>query len=142
LLALYGALSLIDENTPRWKSLFKKWKSKFDKAVKILRLRKARFSIDTDTAKKLARFHLQTKRAKGFKKITFVSALRHSANNIPLVEDVTNLKKPKKDKKFLENVEACDLAFSRHVFCVEADFRGYTIIIEGDGTCSYLREIK
>lgn len=133
-LALFNAPAVIQNNLPKWKAIF-------DKMAGLFSRRGLMYCVDSDTAKKLALFYVLNKTSGGYETLEIVSAVRHSWNNFPRYEDVSKAVSAEEKSQFDANVEAVDLARSRHIIFVSVDNIGYSVIIETDGYCSYLASL-
>ena len=135
--AILGTPKVVVDNLPLWKDFF-------DRAVGILQKRSIDFSIDPNTAVELARFYTLNRVGGTHKRIEVANLARQYSNvvfgveaiSLQAIENKTDADDPRS-----QNIEAVKQLQCRYIVGVEVDGRRFTVVIERDGHCSYLRDL-
>lgn len=135
-LAVFSAPKVLKDNLPLWKAYF-------DRVRAFLTARNLKFSVDAECARNLAVFYVLNKTAGGYENVRVASHTLHWTNAAEFAADELRDERADTDEndQFRDHHQAVKLRFCRHVICVQVDYQYFTVIIEKDGSCSYLEKL-
>ncbi|MGR3504916.1 MAG: hypothetical protein ACU0B7_03485 [Paracoccaceae bacterium] len=147
-LTIISAPSTIEENWPRWKSIY-------DAVVEKVVEFHGEYRIDRDTAQVLALHHAVTELGLSSSRLEVHMALRHYYSSVPGYDDLltspsvvmdwpnsAGFDTPEFSQGVRSNEEAARQAIGRYIFGINDLSKAFTIIIESDGQVSMSRELK
>lgn len=129
--AIFASAGLIEKN-------LKVWHSWFSSLTAWLKGRELEFSVDPSSASYLAAYRLLESLDWEYEKLEIISVVQHSFNFGSSASVVVNRDEPDEDNLHIQAVRQLDC---RYVILASVDHTPYTLVIEKNGDCSYMRKL-
>ena len=130
-LALISAPSVLKTNLPLWKKTF-------DKIVNFCRSRDLNYAVDPETAMNLAKFYVLNNISNGYENIEILNCTQHFSNMAAIGSAEINLDNLNEENLHQQAVRQINC---RYTVLLQVDHSHYTVIIEKDGYCSFLKKL-